>query len=278
MVLCLTLLSPPAGAQEGSDKNPPDIGKCLSFLEQHPDSPEADAVSDTVCRYLLDGLGPNANQKDFDEAARYARSEEMKALVRERRREHNEALAAKKRYLRAQERWNLGLGAYVSAWINNEAGLFLTGKLGGEHVPLNGILSLGLSYWNYFLPRGADVTFSATTLSISLGGRLNIGWSSLFFDSSIGFRIPLRISDPNTMYKYYNGIKYDPLQLCPYLALIIGRRFGGIECRMGATYDITPAYRQQMIYETPSLDYYQMRPILDERWRVSVSAIIYFIR
>lgn len=278
MVLFLTLLSPPAGAQEGSDKNPPDIGKCLSFLEQHPDSPEADAVSDTVCRYLLDGLGPNASQKDFDEAARFARSEEMKALVRERRREHNEALAAKKRYLRARERWNIGLGAYVSAWINNDAGLFLTGKLGGDSVPLNGSFSLGFSYWNNFLPKGADITFRTTFFFVSMGGRLNLGRKSLFLDSSIGFRVPFNLSDRNLLYKYYHGISDNPLHFCPYLSMGVGKRFGMIEWHIGTIYDITPAYRQQMIYETPSFDYYNMRPILDERWRVSVSAIIYFKR
>ena len=273
---------PSAGAQEKSDKNPPDIGKCLSFLEQHPDSPEADAVSDVVCRYLLDGLGPNASQKDFDEAARFARSEEMKALVRERRREHNEALAAKKGYLRARERWNFGLGAYVSAWINNDAGLFLTGKMGGEHLPLNGLLTLGLTRWNYFQPKGADRTFCGTNVFVSLGGRFNIGWKSsfpiMFIDSSIGLRGPWHLSDPDMMYRYYNHIADNPLKYCPYVSLGIGRRSGKFEFRLGAIYDITPAYRQQMIYETPYFDYYQVRPIIDERWRVAVSAMVYLKR
>lgn len=282
-VLCLAFLSGPAGAQGQPEKTPPDIGKCLSFLEQHPDSPEADAVSDVVCLYLLNGLGPNATQKDFDEAARYARSEEMKALVCQRRQEHDEALAAKKAYLRARERWNIGLGVYAATWLkNNDAGLFLTGKMGGEHLPLNGMLSLGLSYWNLFLPKGADNTFRGVNGFVSLGGRLNIGWRSsfpiLFIDSSIGVRTPIRLSGRTIMYKYYNHIADEPLKPCPYLTLGIGRRSGKFEWRIGAIYDITPAYRQQMIYETSYLDYYQMRPIIDERWRVAVSAMIYLKR
>lgn len=278
MVLCLTLLSPPAGAQEKSDKNPPDIGKCLSFLEQHPDSPEADAVSDTVCRYLLDGLGPNASQKDFDEAARFARSEEMKALVRERKRECKKALAAKQRYLRARERWSFGLGAYASAWNNNEMELFLTTKIGGEHVPLNGFISLGFSYWNLFLPKAADKTFSDNLFIVSAGCRFNVGWQSLFVDTAISFNLPTKLLRPTNLYKTYNDITDDPLQFNYSLSLCLGRRFGNIDWRIGAVYDLKPIYKQQMIYETPFFDYYSIRPILNERWRVSVSAIIYFKR
>lgn len=282
-VLCLAFLSVPAGAQEQPEKTPPDIAKHLAFLEQHPDSPEADAVSDVVCLYLLNGLGPNASQKDFDQAARYARSEEIKALVRQRKQEHDEALAAKKAYLRARERWNIGLGVYAATWLkNNDAGLFLTGKLGGEHLPVNGMLTLGLTRWNYFLPKGADRTFCGTNVFVSLGGRFNVGWKSsfpiMFIDSSIGLRGPWHLSDPDMMYRYYNHIAHKPLKYCPYVSLGIGRRSGKFEFRLGAIYDITPAYRQQMIYETPYLDYYQVRPIIDERWRVAVSAMVYLKR
>lgn len=274
LVHCLILFSCPARAQAGSDNNPPDIGKCIAFLEQHPNSPEADAVSDAVCRYVLDCLGPGSTEKEYDEAIRYARSAQMKAEATARKKEWEESARRRKHYIDKREFWNLGIGAYAAAWNNNDIGLFLTVKAGGDSTPLNYFLSMGFSYWNTWLPRDVDAYYQWANFNLSVGGRLNTLWRGTFISSSVGFQAPINKAIDYTLKYYYN--LQAPSRFHPVFALNAGQKVNHLEWSIGAVADMTPAYRQQMIYESSYYDYDATRDLLDSRWRLSFTVTYYF--
>ena len=262
----------------GTDMNPVTIGEYIAYLKQHPErTQETDAMSDAVCRYLVEGLGPNSTAAEFAEAKSYARSEDMLALVDLRHREWLDANKTKRDYINARERWNFGIGAYAAAWLNNDLGAFFTVKYGGDHIPLNAIASMGVSMWNIYQPETDNEFFAWTNFNMSLAGRLNLGWKALFATAGIGFQAPLN-KEAGFTYRYLNDIKDYPSRFHPTAEFSLGRKNLNAEWSIGVVYDMVPAYRQQMIYESSFFDYDAARAQIDNRWRIRISYTFYFIR
>lgn len=198
----------------------------------------------------------------------------MKAEATARKKEWEESARRRKRYIDKREFWNLGIGAYAAAWNNNDIGLFLTLKAGGDRIPLNYFLSMGFSYWNTWLPRDVDAYYQWANFNLSVGGRLNTLWRGTFISSSVGFQAPINKAIDYTLKYYYN--LQAPSRFHPVFTLNAGQKVNHLEWSIGAVADMTPAYRQQMIYESSYYDYDATRDLLDSRWRLSFTVTYYF--
>ena len=77
---------------------------------------------------------------------------------------------------------------------------------------------------------------------------------------------------------YSNDIKDYPSRFHPTAEVSLGRKNLNAEWSIGVAYDMVPAYRQQMIYESSFFDYDAARAQIDNRWRIRISYTFYFIR
>ena len=275
-VLTAGVLPSPAQNKQKSADIQGNIGAYMAFLEEHPDAPEADSMSCQICLYLAEGLNLTSEEKDFEKALSYARSEHTRKLVQDKKAEWSREKKAKRRYLNARERWNFGVGAYGAFRRNNDIGLFLQMKVGGDHRLINGVVTAGLSSWNTFLPKQTDKWFATGKFNLRMAGRINYGLMGLFSDIGAGFQAAL---PKNTDYSYMRLNKIEePCCFHPICFFETGWKYQELEIRLGAVYDITPAYKQQMIYESSYFNYDLVRPVIDERFRYSLSLVYYFER
>ena len=251
-----------------------DIGHCLSFLEQHPD---ADAVSDRVCRYLLEGLGPNSSWEDLERASQYARTPETKVLADQKRDEWWSVFRGKSMMAKRQGFWSIGFGVRASAWKNNEIGIISTIKAGSDLSFFNLSASVGLSLWNALPSPWGNQDFRWQIASFGFSGRWNTGWKNSFVFTSLNIHFPLmQTSSSANMIWYGNSTVSKPGSYghSP-LTCGAGQKRDAFEWSVGITYDTIPAYDQKAIYESPFYDYYAVRELIDSRWRITASFIYY---
>lgn len=234
-----------------------------------------DARSDRTSLLLLDGIGPTSTVADFDEALSFARSREVRDIVEKRRKEWQKEQTLKRNYLNLLGFWTFGMGAYCAAWNNNDIGADFIVKMGGDHLPFNLVGSLGLSEWNAILPKNASKLYRWPVFNIGVAMRYNTGVKSLFVSSGIRYQWCLSNTYVNLDYMYHNKIE-QPQNSHPALLVNAGQRIQHFEWSVGAVYDLSPAYQQQMMYESPFYDYYGTRSVIDGRFRLMLSFVFYF--
>lgn len=257
---------------KGYAQNSRDIGQYLSFLGQHPDSTESDAVRDSVCLYLLEGLDANSSYEDYEKAMLYARSPQVKKAAEAKLKEWKKARYFKRRDIRARGLWSIGVGAHAAAWKNNELGLFATVKFGSDYSLFNLSASLGWSWWNTILPKGTNDDYRWSGFDAVASARVNTGWNGVFVFSSIGRHTAYDKDSGKRILSDWAFAGKDH----PSLTAGLGRKKDYLEYSIGFTYDLEPAYDQQKIYESPYYDYYATRSVIDSRWRIEASIIYYF--
>ena len=169
---------------------------------------------------------------------------------------------------------NFGLGVQLEGIRDYGTGLALMWRGGSERQLLN--ITAGFEFiWHNpvdITPRHHDIRYAQ--ISPNAAVRLNfVRWTkgSIYADGGISYNWNVE-----SKYRSFDKEISDTLTRHHFsINPRIGFQTYNFDIGLYARYDLKPTFLQQKIYEDSSYDYYALGPVINERWSLGISLILY---
>ena len=230
----------------------PSLLEISEYLAANPDGPLADAYSDLLALRCAQTLGPESTEEDYQDILSIARSEEPKAQIR---------------------------AIWADILSRKEQSRRAVRAMGGSHVSMRygaifSNVSAGLFGFQYRWGHEARKWHYQAGLDLSLGNKPIDFTAGLTPYAGVSYRIP-SIKSHLTAAIYLDNLIRDTDDssrlITPEFALEYGFtpiKFFTAEVFVRAT--PFPFFKQKELYESTTVDYSVLKPLLDERVRAGI--------
>lgn len=254
--------------------------ECMDFLSQYGDSVYGDKVSDLISLYYLNILSPSSDEKDFNAALSYARTDSVVVYASERIKE----MKREARSTRIRHAWTgrlrFGVGLEYAMWRNTAAGFKIELCLGSRDDILNVSAGIGTLFWNMHWTRNDGYPYiSFWQYPVYLSAKLNL-FNIKGYPVYCGFGAAYNFPDILPKYSGYDG-SYDIIDdnsVSGYLSLTgkIGIRTGPVEFSLFCVYDTDSPFNLPMLQNYDEVMFESLAPAVYDRFRIGLDIMLYF--
>lgn len=230
----------------------------MEYLKSNPDGTKAEAYSDSLaCRYAL-AFGPASSEEDLNQALSYTRSQEAKDFVIHSWKEaQSRNRSARKRVKSlSSSHFDVTISTILSHTKDYMVGVQYRY---GRQQDINYLI--GLNY-------GMDVPYSSISLLLEpyLGVSYNIPRIKSSIQASVVANIP------------FDFIATKIRLITPELAMDYGVSIiPQISLHLIARATPFPYYDAKRLYETTTVDYSELKPVIDQRFRYGFAVYFHFL-
>lgn len=253
--------------------------ECMDFLSKYGDSIYGDRISDLISLYYLNILSPSSDEKYFDAALSYARTDSVVVYASKRIKEmKQEARSGRIRHA-WDGRLRFGAGLEYAMWRNTAAGFKIELCLGGRDDLLNVSAGIGTLFWNMHWTRNGHhpyMTFWQYPVYISAKlNMFNVKGYPVYCGLSAAYNFPETLPSYSGYDGYYEIIDDNSVSGYLSLAAKIGVRTGPVELSLFCIYDADSPFNLQQLQNYGHDMVESLAPADYDRFRIGMDIMLY---
>lgn len=254
--------------------------ECMDFLSKYSDSVYGDKVSDLISLYYLNILSPSSDEKDFNAALSYARTDSVVVYASERIKEMMRDVRSSRIRHAWTGRLRFGVGLEYAMWRNTAAGFKIDLCLGSRDDILNVSAGIGTLFWNMRWIRNDSRSYiSFCQFPVYLSAKLNV-FNIKGYPVYCGLSAAYNFPETKPEYSGYDGF-YKTIYkgiVSRYLSLTgkIGIRTGPVEFSLFCVYDTDSPFNLPMLQNYDEVMFESLAPAVYDRFRIGLDIMLYF--